>query len=81
MTTIEIELPDQLADEAKRAGLLQPATFARILREYLKPRKTEELFAAMERMSTVEAPAPTPEEIAEELHALRAERGNRYPSR
>ena len=74
MTTVQINLPDQLAKEAQRAGLLTPATLERILREYLKARKTDELFAAMDRMATVEEPAMTPEEIEEELHAMRAER-------
>jgi Arc/MetJ family transcription regulator len=74
MTTVQIDLPDQLAQEAQRAGLLTPATMERILREYLKARKTDELFAAMDRMAAVEEPAMTPEEVSEELHALRAER-------
>lgn len=74
MTTVQITLPDQLAHEAQRAGLLTPATLERILREYLKARRTDELFAAMDRMAAVDEPAMTPEEIAEELHAMRAER-------
>lgn len=73
MTTVQINLPDQLAQEAQRAGLLTPATLERILREYLKTRKTDELFAAMDRMAA-EEPAMTPEEVSEELHAMRAER-------
>lgn len=74
MTKVQINLPDQLAQEAQHAGLLTPATLERILREYLKNRKTDELFAAMERMAAVEEPAMTPEEIAEELHMMRAAR-------
>jgi Arc/MetJ family transcription regulator len=74
MTTIQINLPDQLVQEAQRAGLLTPATLERILREYLKTSMTDELFAAMDRMAAVEEPAMSPEEIAEELHAMRAAR-------
>ena len=74
MTTIQINLPDQLAQEAQRAGLLTPATLERILREYLKTSMTDELFAAMDRMAAVEEPAMSPEEIAEELHVMRAAR-------
>lgn len=74
MTKVQINLPDQLAQEAQHAGLLTPATLERILREHLKNRKTDELFAAMERMAAVEEPAMTPEEIAEELHIMRAAR-------
>ena len=32
------------------------------------------MHAAMDRMTAVEEPAMTPEEIAEELHAMRTER-------
>lgn len=74
MTTVQINLPDQLAQEAQRAGLLTPAALERILREYLKTRKTDELFAAMDRMAAVEEPTMTPEEVSEELHAMRAAR-------
>lgn len=74
MTTININLPDQLAQEAQRAGLLTPAMLERILREYLQARKTNELFAAMDRMAAVDDAAMTPEEIAEELHTMRAQR-------
>jgi hypothetical protein len=74
MTTVQIDLPDQLAHEAQRAGLLDPATLERILREYLNSRKTDELFAAMDRMAALEEPAMTPEEVSEELHAMRAAR-------
>jgi hypothetical protein len=74
MTKVQINLPDQLAQEAQNAGLLTPEQLERMLREQLKARKTEELFAAMDRMAAVDEPAMTPEEIAEELHAMRAAR-------
>lgn len=74
MTTVQINLPDQLAQEAQRAGLLTSASLERILREYLKTRKTNELFAAMDQMAAVEEPAMTPEEVSEELHAMRLAR-------
>lgn len=74
MTTVQIYLPDQLAQEAQRAGLLTPAAIERILREYLKTHKTDELFAAMDRMASVDEPAMAPEQVADELHALRSER-------
>jgi Arc/MetJ family transcription regulator len=74
MTKVQINLPDQLAQEAQRAGLLTPERLERMLREQLKARKTDELFTAMDRMAAVDEPAMTPEEIAEELHAMRAAR-------
>ncbi|MFM2058993.1 MAG: hypothetical protein RLY71_3378 [Pseudomonadota bacterium] len=75
MTTVEITLPDQLAQEAQRAGLLSPARVERWLRDQLQAQQVDEFFAAMDRMAAVDAPAVMPpEEVAQELAALRAER-------
>lgn len=75
MTTVQITLPDQLAEEARRAGLLSPPMLERWLRQQLKTRRVDELFTAMERMAAVDEPAElSPEELAEELRALRTER-------
>ena len=38
MTTVQITLPDQLAQEAQRAGLLSPEKIEQLLREQLKTR-------------------------------------------
>ena len=46
MTTVQITLPDQLAQEAQRAGLLSAARLERRLREQLKAQSADELFAA-----------------------------------
>ena len=75
MTTVQITLPDQLAQEAQRAGLLTSATMERILREQLKASQSAELFSAMDRMAAIDSPAAmSPEEAAEEIRAMRAER-------
>ena len=75
MTTVQITLPDQLAQEAQRAGLLAPARLEQLLREQLKNQRVDALFTAMERMSAVDEPAVmSPEEVAEEIAAMRAER-------
>jgi len=75
MTTVQITLPDQLAQEARQAGLLSPAALEQWLREQLRAKREEELFAAMERMAAVPEPAAmSPEEVAEELRAMRAAR-------
>jgi hypothetical protein len=75
MTTIQITLPDKLAQEAQRAGLLTSETLERILRERLKEQRVNELFEAMDRMSAVDTPAAmSPEEVAEEMRIMRAER-------
>lgn len=74
MTTIEITLPDQLAKEAQRAGLLAPERIEQLLRDELKTQRVDELFAALERMDRVAEPAMSPEDVAAEIAAMRAER-------
>jgi hypothetical protein len=75
MTTVQITLPDQLVQEAQRAGLLSPRAIERWLRDQLKARRVDELFSALDRMAAVDEPAVmSPEEIAEEIRVMRAER-------
>ena len=75
MTTVQITLPDQLAQEAQRAGLLSPARLEKWLRDQLKDQHVDELFSAMDRMASVKDPvAMSPEEVAHEIAAMRAAR-------
>lgn len=75
MTTVQITLPDQLAQEAQSAGLLSSAKLEHWLRDQLKAQRVDELFAAMDRMAAVSEPAVmSPEEVAQEMAAMRAER-------
>lgn len=75
MTTVHINLPDQLAQEAKQAGLLSESVIERLLREQLQARRQDNFFAALERMErTPEPPAMSPEEMAEEIRAMREAR-------
>ncbi|MBI2396550.1 MAG: hypothetical protein HYV17_02050 [Xanthomonadales bacterium] len=75
MTTLQIDLPDQLAQEARRAGLLSPDVIERWLREQLRSKRVDALFTAMNRMAAVAEPAAlSPEEVAEEIRAMRADR-------
>jgi len=75
MTTVHITLPDQLAQEAQRAGLLSSARLERWLRDQLKTQRVDDLFAAMDRMAAVDEPVVmSPEEVAHEIATMRAER-------
>ena len=75
MTVVEITLPDQLAQEAQRAGLLSSTQLEKWLRAQLNGQRIDELFSAMDRMAKVsEPPAMSPEEIAREIANMRAER-------
>ncbi len=75
MTTVQITLPDQLAQEAQRAGLLSSETIERMLRAQLKTQHVDELFQAIDQMAATDTAATMPpEEIAEEIRIMRAER-------
>jgi hypothetical protein len=75
MTTIQITLPDQLAQEAEQAGLLSPESLEKLLREKLKAQSLDQLFAATDRISAVnDLPCMSPEEIADEIALMRAEK-------
>jgi post-segregation antitoxin (ccd killing protein) len=75
MTTVQITLPDQLAQDASRAGLLSAARLESWLRQELARRQTDELFEAMDCMAAVALPAAmSPEELALEMAAIRGER-------
>lgn len=75
MTTVHINLPDQLAQEAQQAGLLSQTAIEKLLREQLQARRQDEFFAAMARMEqATEPPAMSPEDVATEIRAMREER-------
>jgi hypothetical protein len=81
MTTIQITLPDQLVQEAQQAGLLSPQLLEKWLRDQLRAQHVDQLFSAMDRMDAVKEPAiMSPEEVAEEIAAMRAERRASSPS-
>jgi hypothetical protein len=75
MATVRIDLPDQLAQEAERAGLLSPAALEQLLRQQLQARAAEQLTEAMRRMDEADdTPYMSPEEVAKEIAIMRAER-------
>ena len=75
MPTVQVTLPDQLAQKAQRAGLLSSARLERWLRDQLKTQRVDELFAAMDRVDSVDEPAVmSPEDVAQENDTMRAER-------
>ncbi len=81
MTTVQITLPDQLAQEAQRAGLLSSARLERWLRDQLKTQRVDDLFTAMDRMATVDEPTVmSPEEVAQAIATMRAERRANNPN-
>lgn len=76
MTTLELKLtlPDQLAREAQRAGLLNEQAIERLIEEAVRREAGKKLLDAMQRLRAANVPALTEEEIAAEVKALRAAR-------
>ena len=75
MATVRIDLPDQLAQEAERAGLLSSASLEDLLRQQLQARAANRLLEAIHAMDQIDDPEEiTPEVAAAEIAAMRAEK-------
>ena len=76
MTTLEVtlNLPDQIAQEAQRAGLLSGQAIERLIEEAVRREAGKKLLDAMQRLREANVPPLTEEEIAEEVKAGRAAR-------
>jgi hypothetical protein len=70
---VEIELPDSLATQAKKAGLLEPEALERMVREALLARRVKDLAKARDVLAAKPLPPMTPEEIQAEIDAYRAD--------
>jgi hypothetical protein len=71
MTTVQIVLPDALAQEAAVAGLLAPERIERILRDRLREERVERMVTARAVLAVQPLDPMTPEEIAAEIDAYR----------
>jgi hypothetical protein len=73
MNTLDfkLSLPDQLRKEAEAAGLLSPKAIERLLREEIRRRRVDNLFAAADRLSALDLPALTDDEIMQEIRKTR----------
>jgi Arc/MetJ family transcription regulator len=74
MTTITIDLPDELAQEAKSHGLLEAAAVEAMIRETLRRRAARELLEAAGELAAAKFPRMTMAEIQEEVNAVRSAR-------
>ena len=77
MTTITIELPDELAEEAKSQGLLAARAVEAMIRDALRRRAGRELLDAANELAAAKLPPMTMAEIQREVDAVRAERRRR----
>jgi post-segregation antitoxin (ccd killing protein) len=76
MTQVTIELPDQLAEQARKEGLLSPAAVQRLIEEAIRRRAGRRFLQTLDRLAAAE-PRLTPEEIQAEIDAARRERRQR----
>lgn len=76
MTTLEVKLnlPDQIALEAQRAGLLSGPAIERLIEEAVRREAGKKLLDAMQRLREANVPPLTEEEIDAEVKAVRAAR-------
>ena len=77
MTTITIELPDELAEEARSQGLLAGRAVEAMMRDALRRRAGRELLDAAKELAAAELAPMTMAEIQREVDAVRAERRRR----
>ena len=71
--SLEIVLPDALAEQARQAGLLEPAAVEEMVRQALLARRVERLAEARDLLAVTPPPPMTSEEIQAEIDAYRSE--------
>jgi len=72
--TLTITLPRELAAEANQAGLLTSESLVALLKRELRQRRTENLFAAIDRLDQENTDGLDIDEIPAEIAVARAER-------
>ncbi len=73
MMTVQIALPDAMAKEVTRAGLLAPERIENILREQLSAARLERLNQVRAQLAADPLPPMTTQEIQAEIDAYRTE--------
>ncbi|MBU6200238.1 MAG: hypothetical protein KGI64_05750 [Xanthomonadaceae bacterium] len=73
MTTVQITLPDALAQEAAQAGLLAADKIEALLRQRLRTERIERMQTVRAKLGEDPLPSMTPEEIQAQIAAYRAE--------
>ena len=76
MTTLELtlNLPDELANKAQAAGLLNSEAIEKLLREQLRKQAGEELRVMLNKAGASSALPMSEDEIQAEIEAYRAQR-------
>lgn len=82
MTTIQVTLPDALANLAQEAGLLTPQSMERLIQEALRRREAaDQLAGVADRLEGAGIAPMSMDEINAEVKAYREERRQREAGR
>ena len=71
METIELSLPDELANRARELGLLEPAALNNLLREEIHRRAAARFIAVADRLAAADDTPMSTEEIQTEVRKVR----------
>lgn len=74
MTELVVKLPDELARQAKEAGLLSDAAIQKLLEDAVRRQAGRALRVTMDKLHAAGIPPMTGDEIQAEVDAVRAER-------
>ncbi len=80
MTTVQVNLPDELAQKAASAGLLSAESMEAMLREQLRRRASDTLQSMWQRGPQHELTPEIEQEIVQQVRKVRAERRQRGAS-
>ena len=73
--TLELDLPEKLAAEAKANGLFESASLSGLLEDELRRRRSgQELIAALDEIRRQPGATPTEDQIQAEIDAVRKSR-------
>ncbi|MBX3062775.1 MAG: hypothetical protein KF726_07360 [Anaerolineae bacterium] len=77
--TVDLQLPEELAEQAKSAGILDSAQMADLIAKELERRKrAQQFFTTIQKLHDLEPPL-TQEEIDEEIRLAREDARNEPP--
>jgi hypothetical protein len=73
MVTVDfkISLPEKLRQEAEKAGLLPPKALERLLRDEIRRRRVDGLFAAADKLAALDVSSLSDAEIEAEVQKSR----------
>src|SRR6478752_3255126 len=78
---IKLRLPDDVAREAEASGLLEAGSLESLLREELRRRRVDHLFATADHLAALPLPPLSEAELNSEIQAARAHRRRRHARR